>query len=192
MAPAMRLPFLISARTILKRSADGRGGVSAAAGTPVRVLRIDVYVDCRHAGVGLDLCARAVEFDGLLGTCQRVDGCAQDVRLRVLVEFATGLLKFVELWLVLESVEQEHAAFLGETQAGGHVRGAGLFRFLLGFQFLVELDGLRRRRSLQAALLVFVGGVPVNEVLGNLLPFAALGAVVADAVSLISYFAASW
>ena len=60
---------------------------------------------------------------------------------------------------------------------------ASLFGFLLGFEFLVELDGLGRGRALQAALLVFVGGVPVDEVLGNFLPLAALGAVVADAVS---------
>src|SRR5437667_7927608 len=101
----------------------------------------------------------------------------------MLAQLATRLLQLIELWLILESIKKEYAALLRETNTRSNQRRACLFCFLLRLHFFVKLDGLRRRRALQASLLVFRGSVPVDHVPGNFFPLATFGAVVADAVS---------
>ena len=119
----------------------------------------------------------------LLGAGQRVDGGAQDIRLLVVGELAAGLLDFVQLRLVLKGVEQEHAAVFRQAQAGRNSAASAPLRLSARLRALCRVGRPREAERLQSSLLVFVGGVPVDQVLGDLLPFAALGAVVADAVA---------
>ena len=58
-----------------------------------------------------------------------------------------------------------------------------MFGFPFGIEFLVEFDRFRSELTLQAALLKLIGCVPVNQRFWDFLPFAALGAEVADALT---------
>jgi len=78
MAAGDALPFLISVRMILKRSAAGTGGGSpfVVAGHRSHLL-IDVHIDGGHSGVGLNLGAHAFQFDGLAWRWRADDGGAK-------------------------------------------------------------------------------------------------------------------
>ena len=100
-----------------------------------------VDVERRHVDVSLYGGVSAVEFDGLLGAGDGIDGAAEDVAFGVAVDVAGGLLNFVELRLALEIVEQEDAGIFGEAQSGSDLRKLGFLEFVLVFEFFVELDG---------------------------------------------------
>ena len=101
----------------------------------------------------------AFEFDGLLDAGDRVDGRAENVSFRVVVQIPGGLLNLVELGLALETVEQEDSGILGQAQSG---RDAGKIGGLLVFEFLIELNGFRNGGAGGAVFLVFFCGGPID------------------------------
>ncbi len=109
---------------------------------------------------------------------------AQDVALHVLVELAAALLQFDQLGLRLESIEQDDAAVVGQTQAGCDVRRPGFVGLAFGFEFFVERHRFRSRFAGGPILFVFVSGGPVHHGVRHFLPLVALGAQVADALAL--------
>src|ERR1700723_3485873 len=88
-----------------------------------------------------------------------------------------------QLRLILEGIEEKNSTFVGQAQAGGYLGRTGLLDFAFGLQFFVEFDGFRSKFAVLAALLKLVGCIPVDQGFRNLLPLAALRAVIADAVA---------
>ena len=130
-----------------------------------------------HRGVG------AIEFDGLLKAGHGINGAAEDVAFGVAVDVASSLLKLYDLRLTLKAVEQEHSRILGQAKSGRDLGELRFFPFALLFDFFVELHSFRDRCSGGAIFFVLFGGGPVDQRLGKLLPFIALGAQVAYAVA---------
>jgi len=99
----------------------------------------------------------------------------------------------------LEVIEDEDAVPIGQMQTRRHQRGAGALigafggdcgvdggGLLLFFRGSNGTGGFSRGRGLRTRLMLlipFVGSGPVDQVPGDLLPLGALGAVVADAVT---------
>src|SRR5215469_904616 len=114
---------------------------------------IDVHIERWHTGVGLHFGMGTGEFDGLMGASERIDSRAKNILLHIAVEFATGLLEFVKLRMVLISVEEKDSTVGRQIEAGSDFGGACLLGLLFGFKFLVELNGRLRRRAMNAFLL---------------------------------------
>ena len=66
------------------------------------LILIEVDVDCRQSRMRLDAGVRAVKLDGLLAAGDGIDSGAQDVCLRVAIDFAGVLLQQDELRLSLK------------------------------------------------------------------------------------------
>src|SRR6185437_13534456 len=128
----------------------------------------------------LGLCVRTFEFNRLLGRKrQRIDGSAQNVFSCVLVEFAAVLRQLHQLRLVLVGVEQKDASAIGQVQArSSHGwRWLGRICFFGSFfhHFCTQTSPL---------FVVFLGGCPVHQLVGQLLPYVALGAVITHTVAM--------
>jgi len=142
---------------------------------------VDVDVEGGDAHMGLDGRVSTFEFNGLLLARDWIKRPAQNVALRIAVDVASALVELDKLWFALKVVEQEDASRFRDSESGGDLRELGLLELAFFLQFFVELYGLRRSGC--PILFEFVGRWPVNERVGQFLPFLAFRAVVVDAVS---------
>ena len=89
-----------------------------------------------------------------------------------------------ELRLALEVVEQKHSGKFGQAQAGSDLWKMGFFGCAIGIGFLIDEGGFGNGGSGGAIFFVLFRGRPIDERGREFLPFFALGAVVADALTL--------
>ena len=156
-------------------------GGRIAAGSGVS---FDLDVERGDVDVGLNLGVRAIEFDGLLESGDGIDGAAEDVALGIAVDVAGGLLNLDDLRLALKIVEQKDAGIFGQAKSGRDVREVRLPRARLRARVLCRVATASGDGGAGGAIfLVFVGGGPVDERVGEFFPLFAFGAVVADAVA---------
>ncbi len=160
------------------RRIGGRGGLIGTVGSG-----ININVERRHRDVRLNGSVSALEFDGLFDPGHGIDGATEDIGFGVAAYVAGGLLDFQNLRLALEAVEQKYSGVFGEAESGGHLRQLGFLQFAFLFEFLVELRGFGDGGSGGAIFLIFLGGRPVDQRVGEFFPIIAFGAEVADAVA---------
>jgi hypothetical protein len=147
-------------------------------------IRVDVkgrHIDVRlHAGV------RAVDLDVPLDATDRVEGPADKTAFRGLGHIEGVLLDLDQLRFALKTVEQENTRIVRQVQSGGNLgKGGGFLGCAFIRDFFVELHRLGHGCGAGSPVFfVFVGGGPVDQRLGEFLPFLALGAEISNPVAL--------